>query len=134
MSAGAKESVFELDGVTAASVICYDIRFPEWVRTQMAQGVKVLFVVAQWPEPRVQQWEILLKARAVENQAVNRVGAGPEDVFSGHSMVIDPLGNVVLQAKEHEEGIFTADINLEEVDRVRGQIPVFEDRRTDLYH
>lgn len=98
------------------------------------------FVVAQWPEPRVQQWEILLKARAVENQAfvvaVNRVGAGPDpdDVFSGHSMIIDPLGNVVLQAKEHEEGIFTAEINLEEVDRVRGQIPVFEDRRTDLYY
>ena len=49
-------------------------------------------------------------------------------------MVIDPLGNVVLQTKEHEEGVFTADINLEEVDKVRGQIPVFEDRRTDLYH
>ena len=138
MSAGSSESVFELDAVTAASVICYDIRFPEWVRTQMAQGAKVLFVVAQWPEPRVQQWEILLKARAVENQAfvvaVNRVGTGPDDVFSGHSMVIDPLGNVVLESKEHEEGIFTADINLEEVDKVRGQIPVFEDRRTDLYH
>ncbi|ALR79394.1 Aliphatic amidase AmiE [Streptococcus salivarius] len=138
MSAGSNESVFELDGVIAASVICYDIRFPEWVRTQMAQGAKVLFVVAQWPEPRVQQWEILLKARAVENQAfvvaVNRVGAGPNDIFSGHSMVIDPLGNVVLQTKEHEEGVFTADINLEEVDKVRGQIPVFEDRRTDLYH
>ena len=130
MSAGSNESVFELDGVTAASVICYDIRFPEWVRTQMAQGAKVLFVVAQWPEPRVQQWEILLKARAVEN----RVGTGPDDVFSGHSMVIGPLGNVVLESKEHEEGIFTADINLEEVDKVRGQIPVFEDRRTDLYH
>ena len=138
MSAGSNESVFELDGVIAASVICYDIRFPEWVRTQMAQGAKVLFVVAQWPEPRVQQWEILLKARAVENQAfvvaVNRVGAGPNDIFSGHSMVIDPLGNVVLQTKENEEGVFTADINLEEVDKVRGQIPVFEDRRTDLYH
>lgn len=49
-------------------------------------------------------------------------------------MIIDPLGNVVLQAKEYEEGIFTAEINLEEVDRVRGQIPVFEDRRTDLYY
>ena len=113
MSAGDAESIFELDGVIAASVICYDIRFPEWVRTQMAQGAKVLFVVA-----------------------VNRVGAGPDpdDVFSGHSMIIDPLGNVVLQAKEYEEGIFTAEINLEEVDRVRGQIPVFEDRRTDLYY
>ncbi|MFR2079143.1 MAG: nitrilase-related carbon-nitrogen hydrolase, partial [Streptococcus sp.] len=75
---------------------------------------------------------------AVENQAfvfaVYRVGAGQDDIFSGHYMFIDPLGNVVLQTKEHEEGVFTADINLEEVDKVRGQIPVFEDRRTDLYH
>ena len=137
MSAGSSESVFELDGVTATSVICYDIVFLNGCEHDgtRSQGT---FVVAQWPEPRVQQWEILLKARAVENQAfvvaVNRVGTGPDDVFSGHSMVIDPLGNVVLQSKEHEEGIFTADINLEEVDKVRGQIPVFEDRRTDLYH
>ena len=86
------------------------------------------FCVAQWLEP-VCNNEILLKARAVEKiafvVAVNRVGTGPDDVFSGHSMVIDPLGNVVLQSKEHEEGIFTADINLEEVDKVRGQIPCF---------
>ena len=53
--------------------------------------------------------------------------------FQGILWLSDPLGNVVLQSKkEHEESIFTADINLEEVDKVRGQIPVFEDRRYGL--
>nr|WP_205397432.1 carbon-nitrogen family hydrolase [Streptococcus lutetiensis] len=138
MQAGKKENLFELDGVKAASVICYDIRFPEWVRTLMSSGAKVLFVVAEWPKVRVEQWEILLRARAVENQAfvvaVNRVGKGAADTFSGHSLVIDTLGKVILQAKDYQEGIFTVDLDLAEVDKVRGHIPVFEDRKPDLYH
>ena len=138
MQAGKNENIFELDGVKAASVICYDIRFPEWVRTLMSSGAKVLFVVAEWPKERVEQWEILLRARAVENQAfvvaVNRVGKGAADTFSGHSLVIDPLGKVILLAKDYQEGIFTVDLDLAEVDKVRGHIPVFEDRKPDLYH
>jgi omega-amidase len=138
MQAGKNENLFELDGVKAASVICYDIRFPEWVRTLMSRGAKVLFVVAEWPKERVEQWEILLRARAVENQAfvvaVNRVGQGVSDDFSGHSLVIDPLGNVILQTPDNQEGIFTSDLDLTEVEKIRGHIPVFEDRKPDLYH
>lgn len=138
MQAGRKENLFELDGVKAASVICYDIRFPEWVRTLMSSGAKVLFVVAEWPKERVEQWEILLRARAVENQAfvvaVNRVGKGAADTFSGHSLVINPLGQIILQTTDYQEGIFTVDLDLAEVDKVRGHIPVFEDRKPDLYH
>ncbi len=137
LESGNTESTFELDGVKAASVICYDIRFPEWVRTLMTSGAKLLFVVAEWPEERVAQWEILLRARAVENQAfvvaVNRVGDSPSDHFSGHSLVIDPLGNVILQAPDNQEGIFTVDIDLSEVEKIRGHIPVFADRKPDLY-
>lgn len=137
LQAGHRESTFELDGVKAASVICYDIRFPEWVRTLMATGGKVLFVVAEWPKKRVAQWEILLRARAVENQAfvvaVNRVGQGTLDDFSGHSLVIDPLGNVILQAPDNQEGVFSVDIDLSEVEKVRGHIPVFADRKPELY-
>lgn len=66
LQAGHRESTFELDGVKVASIICYDMRFPEWVRTLMATGARVLFVVAEWPKKRVPQWEILLRARAVE--------------------------------------------------------------------
>ncbi|SEP67734.1 Predicted amidohydrolase [Streptococcus equinus] len=138
MQAGKNENLFELDDVKAASVICYDIRFPEWVRTLMSSGAKVLFVVAEWPKERVEQWEILLRARAVENQAfvvaVNRVGQGSSDTFSGHSLVIDPLGQIILQTTDYQEGIFTVDLDLSEVDKVRGHIPVFEDRKLDLYH
>lgn len=138
MQAGHRESTFELDGVKAASVICYDIRFPEWVRTLMSSGAKVLFVVAEWPEARVEQWEILLRARAVENQAfvvaVNRVGQGVLDDFSGHSLVINPLGQIILQTTDYQEGIFTVDLDLAEVEKIRGHIPVFEDRKPELYH
>ena len=70
------------------------------------------------------QWEILLRARAVENQAfvvaVNRVGQGALDDFSGHSLVIDPLGNVILQAPDNQEGVFSVDIDLSEVEKFVG--------------
>ena len=138
LAAGQQGSHFQVDGVKASNVICYDIRFPEWLRTLMADGAKLLFVVAEWPESRVQQWEILLKARAVENQtfvvAVNRVGDDPNNHFNGHSLVVDPLGRVILQASDDAEGIFTTDIDLSQVEQVRGHIPVFDDRRPDLYH
>lgn len=110
LQAGHQPSTFVLDGIQAASVICYDIRFPEWIRTLMSGGAKVLFVVAEWPTERVAQWEILLRARAVENQAfvvaVNRVGKGDLDSFSGHSLVINPLGEVILQVPDNQEGVF----------------------------
>ena len=138
LQAGSKESIFELDGIKAVSVICYDIRFPEWVRTLMSSGAKILFVVAEWPKERVEQWEILLRARAVENQAfvvaVNRVGDGISDYFLGHSLVIDPLGKIILQVPDNQEGIFTAELDLTEVENIRGQIPVFADRKPNLYH
>lgn len=109
LSSGDKPSNFEMDGIKMSSLICYDIRFPEWSRQLMSQGSQILIVVAQWPEVRKQQWEILLKARAVENQsfvvAVNRVGDGPDDHFSGQSMVIDPLGNVIAETENDKEDI-----------------------------
>lgn len=137
LKAGDDQSLFYVDQVKASSVICYDIRFPEWTRLLMSQGSQILFVMAQWPETRKQQWEILLKARAVENQAfvvaVNRVGDGPNDHFSGQSMVIDPLGNILVKAKDDSEDIVLVDIDLSEVSKTRGEIPVFDDRRLDLY-
>ncbi|MBM7643038.1 carbon-nitrogen family hydrolase [Streptococcus loxodontisalivarius] len=137
LQAGQSESHFSFDGRACSAAICYDIRFPEWIRTLMSRGSQLLFVVAQWPEARQEQWEILLRARAVENQAylvaVNRVGQSPDNVFSGHSMVVDPLGRLVLQAPDHQEGVFYCNLDFELVSQVRGQIPVFDDRRPELY-
>lgn len=136
LTAGQKESHFHIGSVAASHVICYDIRFPEWTRKLMSQGAELLFVSAQWPTSRIEQWKILLQARAVENQAfviaVNRVGQGLKDQFNGHSLVIDPLGHRLLETDD-SEGVFSAEIDVHQVAAVRGQIPVFDDRRTELY-
>ncbi|WP_137596810.1 carbon-nitrogen family hydrolase [Paucilactobacillus kaifaensis] len=136
ITAGSDETSFELAQVPSTGVICYDIRFPEWLRTLSRHGAQVLYVSAEWPDVRVTQWELLVRARAIENQAfvvaVNRVGDDPDNHFNGHSLVVDPLGNIIAQAGEQEE-LKVASFDLESIEAVRGQIPVFKDRRPDLY-
>ncbi len=127
---------FELEGVSAGMMICYDIRFPELTRKLALGGAKVLFISAEWPKPRLQHWRTLLTARAIENQmyivACNRVGVSDGTEFFGHSMIIDPWGEIIVEADE-EESIVTAELNLVLVDQVRERIPIFEDRRPKFY-
>ncbi|MBD0380525.1 carbon-nitrogen family hydrolase [Paenibacillus sp. WST5] len=127
---------FELEGVPAGAMICYDIRFPELARKLALDGARILFVPAEWPHPRLHHWRTLLMARAIENQmyvvSCNRVGTSGTTNFFGHSMVIDPWGEVLVEGDEGE-AILRATIDLSEVVRVRGKIPVFEDRRPHLY-
>lgn len=136
LSAGDRDSQFLIDDVLTSQVICYDIRFPEWLRKQMARGSKLLVVPAEWPSTRIFQWKILLQARAIENQAfvigVNRTDQGLLDDFNGHSVIISPLGEILLEIDE-EEGLSTFEINFSELEAVRGQMPVFADRRLELY-
>lgn len=136
LQAGNRENYFRLAGVPSASFICYDLRFPEWIRTVARHGAAVLYFPAEWPAVRIPQWEIMLKARAIENQAfvvaVNRVGDDPDNHYNGHSLVIDPLGNVLTTAGE-TDGITYAELDLDQLTAVRGPIPVFADRRPDLY-
>lgn len=134
--AGEDETKFTIDGQEAGSFICYDIRFPEWLRKPVLNGAKVLFVVAEWPLPRVDHWQTLLKARAIENQsyvvACNRSGRDLNNVFAGHSMIIDPWGAVIAEAGEGEE-LLTGSVDLGVIDEIRRRIPVFDDRRPDFY-
>ncbi|UOQ44392.1 carbon-nitrogen family hydrolase [Halobacillus salinarum] len=136
LHAGDKEGLFELNGTPMAGVICYDIRFPEWIRTHMLEGSRALCVVAEWPKPRVDHWRSLLISRAIENQtfviACNRIGSDPNNTFGGHSIIIDPWGNIVAEGSEEEE-ILTGDIDFSAVEAIREQIPIFRDRRPDLY-
>lgn len=136
MEAGDKVNTFELDGTVCGGVICYDLRFPEWIRTHVLNDAKIMFIPAEWPSKRIDHWQLLLQARAIENQcyvvAVNRVGSDPNNEFNGHSMVIAPWGELLVSGSEGE-GIFYADLDLHEVDNVRKTIPIFQDRRTDLY-
>jgi omega-amidase len=133
---GKEMGLFTLENIRCAGVICYDIRFPEWIRVHMVQGAEVLFVVAEWPFPRLAHWRTLLAARAIENQcyviACNRAGSDPNNVFAGHSLVIDPWGEIVAEASK-EPCTLMAQIDLKKVSEVRKQIPIFADRRADDY-
>lgn len=136
LSSGEQLGRFQLDSVEAGMIICYDLRFPELTRSLAVGGAKLLFVPAQWPNPRLKHWRTLLQARAIENQmfvvACNRVGVSGESSFFGHSMVIDPWGEIVSEAGE-DEVILRVTIDLTTVDRVRRGIPVFEDRKSGIY-
>lgn len=137
LQAGDEAVTFELEeGLIAGASICYDIRFPELSRTLALAGAKVLFVPAEWPHPRLNHWRTLLIARAIENQmyvvACNRVGDSGETSFFGHSMIIDPWGEIVAEGGEGE-AIITGNLDSSLTDSVRQRIPVFEDRRPSLY-
>lgn len=136
LEAGNEKGLFQLDNRTFGGVICYDIRFPEWIRAHTSEGAEALFVVAEWPAPRLSHWKSLLIARAIENQcfviACNRSGHDPNNEFAGHSMIIDPWGEVIAEAGANKE-LLSAVIDLTLVKDIRKQIPIFEDRRPDLY-
>lgn len=136
LAAGKEKGLFSLDGHKFAGLICYDIRFPEWVRAHALHEVEAMFVVAEWPIQRLEHWRALLIARAIENQcfviACNRAGSDPNNTFAGHSMVINPWGEVIAEGGEDEE-ILIAEIDLDEVNEARSRIPIFTDRRPELY-
>lgn len=136
LQAGDKVGQLQIDGIDAGMMICYDIRFPELFRRLALDGAKVMFVPAQWPNPRLHHWRTLLMARAIENQmyvvACNRMGTSGESEFFGHSIVIDPWGEIVAEAGD-EETILTGEIDMSIVDKVRSTIPVFKDRRPEQY-
>ncbi len=136
LAGGEKISTFSLDSQLCGGVICYDIRFPELIRTLALKGIRVLFVSAEWPHPRLAHWRTLLISRAIENQmfvvACNRVGVEGKATFFGHSMVIDPWGEILGELGE-EEGLLSVEIDPPQVETIRKKIPVFADRRPELY-
>ncbi|MDG4655736.1 carbon-nitrogen family hydrolase [Ectobacillus antri] len=136
LTAGSTTGIFSIEDTLCAGFICYDIRFPEWMRTHTVAGAEILFVVAEWPLPRLAHWETLLRARAIENQcyvvACNRAGADPNNVFAGNSLVIDPWGEIVARLGQ-EAGILYGELHRERVKEVRKGIPVFADRRKNIY-
>jgi len=133
---GSETPVFDLPWGKGALAICYDLRFPELFRKYALGGARIVFLSAEWPYPRLEAWQILLRARAIENQlfmvGCNRVGESKGLVFFGHSSIYDPWGEPVLEGGE-EEGLLTAEIDLDMIDEARRKIPVFEDRREELY-
>lgn len=122
-------------GVTGVA-ICYDLRFPELFRHYALAGAILTILPAQWPYPRTMHWQTLLRARAIENQmfmvACNRVGKEGKAVFGGRSAIYNASGETIVEAGD-EEVLLTATIDLSTVAGVREFMPVFRDRRPEVY-
>ncbi len=111
--------------------ICYDLRFPELWRGLMRKGADAVFLPAQWPGMRIEHWNVLLRARAIENQFFV-VGANGVGNFSGgESQVINPRGKIVGRLNDRE-GVLRVEIDLKEVKRVREAFPCLLDIRDDF--
>lgn len=130
-TAGTEKLFVELNGWRICPMICYDLRFPVWLRNHADNPYDLLILVANWPERRALHWRTLLPARAVENQAyvigVNRVGHDGNEVYhSGDSTCIDPNGNVVYY-KRDEDDVYTFSIIADEVKKARRTLPFLKD-------
>ncbi len=129
---GAKLVNFNVSGFELAPSICYDLRFPELYRKQVAAGAELFVVIANWPTQRVEHWKALLKARAIENQAfvfaVNRAGKDPANSYPGSSMLLDPYGNILIDAGS-EECVIQHSIDRSKLVEYRKSFPVLNDLR-----
>ena len=139
---GFEPVVGQVAEVVCGFAVCYDLRFPELFRAQSGRGARVVFVPAAFTALTGRDhWEVLLRARAIENQmfvaAANQVGPyGGNKTSYGHSMIIDPWGEILAQApgpEAEERGCFvSATLDFENQDRIREQLPCLQHRRAAI--
>jgi predicted amidohydrolase len=129
-----------LPPVVVGLSVCYDLRFPEPYRIMALTGATVLVVPAAFTAATgPAHWELLLRARAVENGVwvigCGQVGALPPGMppCHGHTMVVDPWGTVVAERTEPSPGVVLAEASMAQVARVRSQLPVLAHRRPEAY-
>ena len=121
----------DVDGLRVSVFICYDLRFADefWA---LAPDTDLYVVPANWPQPRSEHWRVLLRARAIENQAFvlgcNRVGEADKLTYQGDSAIIDPMGRTLAQAS-HSETVLMVDVDPAQVRQVRQRFPFLADRR-----
>ena len=132
---GDRVEIFRWHEAVVAPFVCYDLRFPEIFRRVVRRGVEVFTVIGNWPSSREEHWIALLRARAIENQCyvigVNRCGRDPNLAYSGRSQIIDPRGKVVADAGS-DEGLLSAEIDLEDLADYRRQFPALNDIREEF--
>jgi len=138
LSPGNEFVTTKIDTFKVGLSICYDLRFPEMVRTLVVKhGANVVVNSSAWPVVRAEHLRILAVARAVENQSyfviANRVGTDDGVTFCGTSAIIDPSGKILASASSDREELIEAEISDERLDAARDSIRVFDHRRPDLY-
>ena len=119
----------EFRGVRFLLQVCYDLRFPVWSRNRGDYDAAIY--VASWPVSRIQVWDLLLKARSLENQCyvvgANRVGSDPLCEYSGNSVIVDSYGRVIAESDTEGETYITADLDMEKLQSFRSKFPVLND-------
>lgn len=129
-AAGKDKLILEYKGYKICPLICYDLRFPVFSRN--VENYDVLLYVANWPKPRVNAWDILLKARSVENMCytigVNRIGKDHNHhEYVGHTQVIDFLGEYVLEPQE-ADAVFIVELNKAKLLETRKKLAFLNDK------
>ncbi|MGW4728991.1 carbon-nitrogen family hydrolase [Streptomyces shenzhenensis] len=131
MGAGREPVTVRLPQTVLGVATCYDLRFPELFRALVDAGAETLVIPAGWPERRRAHWTLLAQARAVENQAFvlacGTAGTRARVPQAGHSIVVDPWGEVLAEAGPGEE-VLTVDFDPAKVAATREQFPVLKDR------
>ena len=130
-TAGTEKVIFSYLGWKICPLICYDLRFPVWARN--SEDYDLLLYVANWPKPRINAWDALLKARAIENMSycigVNRVGLdGLNYEYPGHSGVYDVLGHRVDSIKENEDKVEIVSLEKSMIGKYRNKLNFLNDR------
>jgi predicted amidohydrolase len=131
--------VADVESLKLGLAVCYDLRFPELFRIMAVRGAQAFTLPSAFTVPTGRaHWEILVRARAIENQAfviaAGQVGRHPPDHQSyGHSMIVDAWGTVLAQAADEPEQVVVADLDLEAQARVRAKLPSLANRRPDAY-
>lgn len=119
-------------GLTLGLATCYDLRFPELFRLLTDAGAQVFVVTSSWPAKRLPHWQLLTRARAVENLAylvaADACGEHAGVMQAGHSVAVDPWGEVLAEAGEGQT-VLHVDVEAERVEHVRASFPVLSDRR-----
>lgn len=131
-TAGQEHCIVEYEGFRLLLLTCYDLRFPCWSRYATGREFDAIIVVANWPESRQSAWQILTRARAIENQCylvgVNRVGYDHYSHYAGASVVVDAIGRRLGQCRKHVVDTLTVDLDLAELRRRRDKFRVLDDR------
>lgn len=127
--------VFEVEGWRVGFIVCYDTFFPESARCVTLNGAEL--IVVPFAAPHQVLWRDVMRTRAFENGAYfapcNKVGTEDEWTFGGQSMIVDPLGEVEVEADDASEQIISATLDREAVRAARRRYPMQRDRRPDLY-
>ena len=137
VSSGASRLVFSFRGVRIGAYICYDLRFPVWSRN--LNDTDLMIYSANWPEGRRDVWNILLRARAIENQCYvagsNRTGTDGNGIkYSGDSVIINPRGEIIASADTYPEQCISSDISMDELSDFRKKFPVANDADSFTIH